>query len=357
MPAQQFVDFAEGTLDLAGIDDTTTTITSTLFATLPVITGGDTLVLVIDPEEVDGTVETVVVTAHTASSTSVTVTRGAQGTSGSAHGINTPWIAPVTSVSLQEWEDHVDNQSNPHGVTVGQISAAPSSHVGAGGAEHADATGSVDGFMSAADKTKLDTIDTGARLHTAGAGIDIAGASIAHEDTSTQASVNNVAGTVIEDVTLDGFGHITGLASRNLSPADIGAETAGAKNQDVGEQHAESTAGLSTTAESVYLTATVTGLTSGRFYFFMVTGFVTTQGQTNAFATNVRVGIAGGPNSLLSRQSGNTAGNYLTASASYAGTFVASGTSQAFNLIAWRTSGLVPSAVSGGLDVICVEHP
>lgn len=34
-------------------------------------------------------------------------------------------------------------------------------HVGSGGAAHADATGSVDGFMSAADKTKLDAVTLG----------------------------------------------------------------------------------------------------------------------------------------------------------------------------------------------------
>ena len=37
-----------------------------------------------------------------------------------------------------------------------------------------------------------------------------------HNDTSSQASVNNSNGTVIQDVTLDGYGHVTGLASANL---------------------------------------------------------------------------------------------------------------------------------------------
>ena len=37
-----------------------------------------------------------------------------------------------------------------------------------------------------------------------------------HNDTSSQASVNNSSGTVIQDVTLDGYGHVTGLASVNL---------------------------------------------------------------------------------------------------------------------------------------------
>ena len=37
-----------------------------------------------------------------------------------------------------------------------------------------------------------------------------------HHDTSSQASVNNSNGTVIQDITLDTFGHITGLNSYNL---------------------------------------------------------------------------------------------------------------------------------------------
>lgn len=46
----------------------------------------------------------------------------------------------------------------------GITDATPSSHVGAGGAAHAAATTSVAGFMSAADKTKLDGIAAGATV-------------------------------------------------------------------------------------------------------------------------------------------------------------------------------------------------
>ncbi len=48
----------------------------------------------------------------------------------------------------------------------GITDAASSSHVGAGGAAHANATPSVDGFMSAADKGKLDGIQAGANNYT-----------------------------------------------------------------------------------------------------------------------------------------------------------------------------------------------
>ena len=38
-----------------------------------------------------------------------------------------------------------------------------------------------------------------------------------HNDTSSQGSVNNSGNTVIQDVTLDGYGHVTGLTSKALS--------------------------------------------------------------------------------------------------------------------------------------------
>ena len=46
-----------------------------------------------------------------------------------------------------------------------------------------------------------------------------------HADTSTQASVNNSGGTVIQDITLDTYGHITALGSKTLTTTDIGEGT------------------------------------------------------------------------------------------------------------------------------------
>ena len=49
---------------------------------------------------------------------------------------------------------------------------------------------------------------------------------IHHEDTSSQASVNNSGLTVVQDVTLDTYGHTTGLASVNLTSGVDGRITA-----------------------------------------------------------------------------------------------------------------------------------
>ena len=63
-----------------------------------------------------------------------------------------------------------------------------------------------------ADKTT--TISAGGGL--TGGGDLSANRTISHADTSSQGSINNSNGTVIQDITLDTYGHITGLGSANL---------------------------------------------------------------------------------------------------------------------------------------------
>jgi hypothetical protein len=71
---------------------------------------------------------------------------------------------------------------------------------------------------------------------TAGSGISGGGTSgtvtINHADTSSQASVNNSGATVIQDVTVDTYGHVTGLASKTLTAADVGALSTSGKAAD-----------------------------------------------------------------------------------------------------------------------------
>ena len=50
----------------------------------------------------------------------------------------------------------------------------------------------------------------------AGGGLTLAGTTFSHTDTSSQASVDNSNGTVIQDVTLDTYGHVTALGSVDL---------------------------------------------------------------------------------------------------------------------------------------------
>ena len=80
-----------------------------------------------------------------------------------------------------------------------------------------------------------------AQIYSAGGGIGLTGTTfsvaagtgltqdtdgLSHADTSSQGSVDNSGATVIQDVSLDGFGHVTSLASTTITTSLIGAATA-----------------------------------------------------------------------------------------------------------------------------------
>ena len=84
-----------------------TTVNSTAFASLPVVSG-DTMWITLDPEGANGAPEIVQVTAHTAAATSVTVVRAQQDTSARAHPQNTVWVHALTEADIDTFSktDH-----------------------------------------------------------------------------------------------------------------------------------------------------------------------------------------------------------------------------------------------------------
>ena len=78
-----------------------------------------------------------------------------------------------------------------------------------------DGFGHITGITSATE-TVVSTDTT----YTAGGGLTLTGTIFSHTDTSAQASVNNSARTYIQDITLDGFGHITGITSATETVVD-----------------------------------------------------------------------------------------------------------------------------------------
>jgi hypothetical protein len=60
----------------------------------------------------------------------------------------------------------------------------------------------------------------------AGSGLTQDADGLSHADTSSQGSVDNTGATFIQDVSLDGFGHVTSLASTTITTALIGAANA-----------------------------------------------------------------------------------------------------------------------------------
>jgi len=71
-----------------------------------------------------------------------------------------------------------------------------------------------DGTFSWATPTDTNT------TYSAGSGLSLDGTTFSHSDTSTQASVNNSGTTFIQDVTLDTYGHVTGLTSASVTIPD-----------------------------------------------------------------------------------------------------------------------------------------
>lgn len=98
---------------------------------------------------------------------------------------------------------------------------------------HSNATQSVSGYMSAADKVILDNLDAGGGNQTINAGLDLDGGgngstvNIDHENVqSTATSITGLTGAaVISGVGLNGRGHVNVLTQRNLTAANIGAAT------------------------------------------------------------------------------------------------------------------------------------
>jgi hypothetical protein len=96
-----YENFASGTITDNPLGSGGTTINSSAFANLPVVASPDIMFLTLDPDAVDGAPEIVTVTAHTASATSVTVTRASQGTSARGHATATVWRHSFTKTDAE----------------------------------------------------------------------------------------------------------------------------------------------------------------------------------------------------------------------------------------------------------------
>jgi hypothetical protein len=84
-------------------------------------------------------------------------------------------------------------------------------------------SGTVDGRDVATDGTKLDTIATNADVTPSWVPASDPSYLTAHPSITAASSVDNTGAAVIQDVTLDTNGHVTGLASKTLSYTDVGA--------------------------------------------------------------------------------------------------------------------------------------
>lgn len=90
-------DFKSGFLS-AGINSVDTSLSSSEFSVLQVVASPDTMKIVLDPQGIAGDPEIVTVTTHTASATTVTVTRGGNARS---HSSSTRWVHAATASDFQ----------------------------------------------------------------------------------------------------------------------------------------------------------------------------------------------------------------------------------------------------------------
>lgn len=117
-----FTNLASGTLS-ATASAAATVLNSAAFANLPTIAAPNTMRLTLDPSGVAGAPEIVVVTAHTAAATSITVTRqqetGLGGGAARIHNSGTVWLHGLTAFTMQQIPQHVTSTTRPPNPAVG----------------------------------------------------------------------------------------------------------------------------------------------------------------------------------------------------------------------------------------------
>lgn len=98
-------------------------------------------------------------------------------------------------------------------LSLGTASQAATTDFAAASHTHSAATTSANGFMSSADKTKLNGIATGADVTPSWVPATNPNYLTAHPNITAASSVNNSGRTYIQDITLDSNGHITAITS------------------------------------------------------------------------------------------------------------------------------------------------
>ena len=120
-----------------------------------------------------------------------------------------------------------------------------------------------------ADHSKLNAIEANAKddqTITAGSGLSGGGTgdvTLSHSGTSSQGSVNNSGATVVQDVTLDGYGHVTGLGSHTLTLANLGYTGATNANYITNNNQLSNGAGYTTNVGDITNVTAGTNLTGG----------------------------------------------------------------------------------------------
>ncbi len=157
-----YANFLAGVVDDNPLGSINTSINSSAFANLPIVTAPDIMWMTLDPDAVNGQPEIVQIIDHAASATTVTVVRAQQNTLQRVHPQNTVWRVAVTKQDFNEFlkdvgtADIVDDavtQPKIGPLAVGTTELADSAVTSAKIADGTIATGDL--ANDAVDNTKL----------------------------------------------------------------------------------------------------------------------------------------------------------------------------------------------------------
>jgi hypothetical protein len=114
-----------------------------------------------------------------------------------------------TTFSLTNTYDNYVKWQVSDGITNTNVASGDKVTFIGGGATNISYEAESKTFTISSTDTNTDTNTT----YSAGAGLTLSGTTFSHTDTSSQGSVNNSGRTYIQDITLDTYGHITGITS------------------------------------------------------------------------------------------------------------------------------------------------
>lgn len=225
---------------------------------------------------------------------------------------------------------------------------APASHVGATGAAHGTATASVAGFMSAADKAKLDGIAAGAEVNQNAFSQIKVGASTIDADSKTD-SVEFVAGTGIA---------LTPDSANDKVTFAVAMSDGVHGNRGGGSLHAVATssaAGFMSASDKAKLDGIAAGAEVNQNAFSsvkVVDAAGTSKGQADADAKTDVLTLKEGSNVTLAVDPATDTITISAAGGAHASTHITGGSDVIPNAVAGGASGLMSGADKAKLDGI-----
>lgn len=239
-------DFLSGNLGSTLAAGASGAVTDSSFAALPVVTSPDTLKLVLDPDGTAGDPEIITITAHTAASTTATISRASEGTTAREHLSSTKWVNAVTTTDFNrigfDGTITADLTGNADTATAlaatknfsltGDVTAAAVAFDGSGNVEltTAMANNSVD-LGTHTTGNYVATVAGGTNITVSGSGSETAAVTVNHATMATPSGgIDANGGVAITTVTLTN-GHVTDYTTYDFDSRFLGL-TAKAADSD-----------------------------------------------------------------------------------------------------------------------------